>query len=43
MKVKTLVKKLNEACINKDKVVEKTLWWQILAKSLKHKKTQAAN
>jgi len=41
MKVNKLVSKLYKAIINHDKVKEKKIWFKILAKSLKHKKTQA--
>jgi hypothetical protein len=41
MKVKKLVKKLNKACIDGDKELEKELWLKSLKKSLKHKNTQS--
>lgn len=39
MKVKKLVKKMNEACLNRDRETERKLWLKILEKSLKGKKT----
>jgi len=42
MKAKKLIIKLNDACLNNDKKAEKEIWWKLLLKSLKHKKTVAA-
>jgi hypothetical protein len=39
MKVKELIKKLHEAIIGRDGEQEKKIWFKILKKSLKHKKT----
>jgi len=39
MKIKKLMKKMYEACINGDVIKEKQLWFKALKKSLKHKKT----
>jgi hypothetical protein len=41
MKVKKLVKKMYEACVNHDAVKEKKLWFKAMKKSLKHKHTEA--
>jgi len=39
MKVRKIVKKMYQACINHDRVKEKKLWLKALKKSLKHKHT----
>ena len=39
MKVRKLIKKMYQACINHDKVKEKKLWFKALKKSIKHKNT----
>jgi hypothetical protein len=39
MKAKMLIAKLNFACLTGDKKAEKDIWWKLLLKSLKHKKT----
>ena len=40
MKVKELIKKLYEACVNHDKDAEQKYDKKLLKKSLKHKKTR---
>ena len=40
MKVRTIVKKMYQACINHNEKKEKKLWLKALKKSLKHKHTQ---
>jgi hypothetical protein len=41
MKVKKLIKKMNQACIDGDKELERKLWQLALLKSLKRKHTHA--
>jgi hypothetical protein len=41
MKVNKLVSKLYKSILKKDKDKEKKVWFKLLRKSLKHKKTQA--
>jgi hypothetical protein len=41
MKVKKLIKKMFQACIEHDKEKEKKLWFKAIRKSLKHKNTTA--
>ncbi len=41
MKVKTIQKKLFQACIDDDKAAEKKMWLKAIQKSLNGKKTQA--
>lgn len=43
MKVKKIIKKMYEACVNHDTVKEKKLWLKALRKSLKHKHTEVIN
>jgi hypothetical protein len=40
MKVKEIIKKMYEACVNHKQKKEKKLWFKAIKKSLKHKKTQ---
>ena len=40
MKVRKIVKKMYQACINHNEKKEKKLWLKALKKSLKHKHTQ---
>ena len=41
MKVKKIMKRMFQACINGDKAAEKTYWFKSLKKSLNGKKTQS--
>ena len=41
MKVQKLIQKLYKACLDHDKNKEKKMWFKLLDKSLKSKKTQA--
>lgn len=40
MKVKKLIKRMYEACIEHNKEKEKKLWFKAIKKSLKHKHTE---
>ena len=41
MKTKKLVKKLYQACVVHDPDAERKIWFKLLEKSLKHKRTTA--
>lgn len=41
MKTKKLVRKMYEACIQRDTAKQRKLWLKMLKKSLKHKHTEA--